>query len=212
MEIKNLKEFEIELQKEAEGYAVGICAKDSPEWKNCQRDYVAGAKSRLLHLLFPDKLSINITQRVAILIDGNNIGIGINKKFGKDYMLNFDIVVPKVLNGRGLDKFAYFREGKKISEKLKERFIKKYFGTVRACDKTADIILSNEANRLIGQVGTIIIFSGDKDYEDTIKQLKSSGIRVELVCMEACVSQRTLDLVDDYYFITREDIFVLKAA
>ena len=57
MEIKNIKDFEIELQKEAEAYANGILVvKDSPELKSSQRDYVAGTKSRLLHLLFPPML------------------------------------------------------------------------------------------------------------------------------------------------------------
>ena len=55
---------------------------------------------------------INHAQSVAILIDGNNIGMSINNAYSPGAMLNFELVVPKILNGRGLNRLIYMREGR----------------------------------------------------------------------------------------------------
>ena len=73
---------------------------------------------------------IVISQTVAILIDGNNIGKSINTAYGANAMLNFDIIIPKALAGRSLNRLVYLREGVSISEKLTERLKRKYFGKV----------------------------------------------------------------------------------
>ena len=60
-----------------------------------------------------------ITQSVAILIDGNNIERSIHELCGdKHTMINFDTLIPRLLDNRGLNRLVYFREGKQISEKL----------------------------------------------------------------------------------------------
>ncbi len=50
---------------------------------------------------------IRITQTVAILIDGNNIERSLHTLSGsKNAMLNFDSVIPKLLDGRGLRSYT----------------------------------------------------------------------------------------------------------
>ena len=65
---------------------------------------------------------IVINQSVAILCDGNNIERSIHEMSkSKKAMINFDQLIPKLLNGRGLNRLIYFREGKSISGKFAER-------------------------------------------------------------------------------------------
>ena len=55
---------------------------------------------------------IIINQSVAILCDGNNIERSIHEMSkSKKAMINFDQLIPKLLNGRGLNRLIYFREG-----------------------------------------------------------------------------------------------------
>ena len=62
---------------------------------------------------------ILINQSVAILCDGNNIERSIHgMSKSTKAMINFDELIPKLLNGRGLNRLIYFREGKSISKKF----------------------------------------------------------------------------------------------
>ena len=154
---------------------------------------------------------ITILQTVAILIDGNNIGKSINTAYGANAMLNFDIIIPKALAGRSLNRLVYLREGVSISEKLTERLKRKYFGKVETCYKSADIPLTIHAVKLAEKVDTIIIFSGDGDYLPLVSYLKGNGIRVEVVCMKLSASNVLLENSDAFYLIEESDIFLSNA-
>ena len=57
--------------------------------------------------------NIRISQQVAILCDGNNIERSIHQESkSKNTMINFDVIIPLLLNGRGLNRLVYFKEGK----------------------------------------------------------------------------------------------------
>ena len=99
-----------------------------------------------------------INQTVAILIDGNNIERSIHGiTNNQSAMINFDKLIPKLLDGRGLNRLIYFREGKNISSKLTERLHNNYYGSVMPCHKSADIPLTIKATQLASKVDTIII-------------------------------------------------------
>ena len=86
--------------------------------------------------------NISMSQSVAILIDGNNIERSLQSLTGKDgVMLNFDLIIPRLLDKRALNRLVYFREGKRISTKLADRLHNYYFGSVIPCHKSADIPL-----------------------------------------------------------------------
>jgi len=90
-----------------------------------------------------------INQSVAILCDGNNIERSIHEQSkSTNTMVNFDTLIPKLLNGRGLNRLIYFREGQNISSKLAERLHERYYGSVVPCHKSADIPLSIKATQL----------------------------------------------------------------
>jgi uncharacterized LabA/DUF88 family protein len=150
---------------------------------------------------------INHSQSVAILVDGNNVGMSITNLYGAGAMLSFDVIVPKVLRGRGLNRLIYMREGKHISEKFAERLKRNFFGIVMPCNKSCDIPLTIQAVKLAEKVDTIIIFSGDSDYCDLVDFLKATGIRVEIVTMKESASKYLLEKADDSYFIQKEDLF-----
>ena len=161
-----------------------------------------------------DKMSeIIINQSVAILCDGNNIERSIHEMSkSTKAMINFDQLIPKLLNGRGLNKLIYFREGKSISEKFAERLHENYYGSVVPCHKSADIPLSIKATQLASKVDTIIIMSGDSDFVETVIHLKAEGVRVEIAAVKQNTARILIDESDYYHEITSDDLFVYKGS
>jgi uncharacterized LabA/DUF88 family protein len=156
---------------------------------------------------------VQIGQSCAILIDGNNIERGLHEVCGTtDAMLNFDVIIPRILECRALNRLVYFREGKQISEKLAGRLHQHYYGSVRPCHKSADIPLTIKAMQLASKVDTIIIFSGDSDYVELVRHLKNEGVRVEIVSLETCLSSYLLDEADYYHPLEEGDYFVYRGA
>jgi uncharacterized LabA/DUF88 family protein len=153
---------------------------------------------------------VTIAQSVAILIDGNNIERSIQEQTNVPHtMLNFDTIVPRLLDNRGLNRLVYFREGRNISSKLSERLYENYHGSVRPCHKSADIPLTIKAMQLASKVDTIIIMSGDSDYVELVRHLKTEGVRVEIAAIPANTSAILREEADYYHEITREDWFSL---
>lgn len=153
--------------------------------------------------------NILINQSVAILCDGNNIERSIHEQSKMaNAMVNFDALIPRLLNGRGLNRLIYFREGQNISSKLAERLHEHYYGSVVPCHKSADIPLSIKATQLASKVDTIIIMSGDSDYVELVQHLKSEGVRVEIAAVTETTSKVLIEEADHFHPITREDWFV----
>ena len=153
-----------------------------------------------------------INQSVAILCDGNNIERSIHEQSkSTNTMVNFDTLIPKLLNGRGLNRLIYFREGQNISSKLAERLHERYYGSVVPCHKSADIPLSIKATQLSSKVDTIIIMSGDSDYLDLVTHLKSEGVRIEIAAVQETTARALIEEADDFHPITKEDWFSYTA-
>jgi uncharacterized LabA/DUF88 family protein len=153
---------------------------------------------------------IIISQSVAILVDGNNIERSLESEHrSANMMINFDVLIPRLLKGRGLNRLIYFREGKNISSKLAERLHSKYHGSVRPCHKSADIPLSIKATQLASKVDAIIILSGDSDYVELVAHLKSEGVRVEICAVESTTAEVLREEADYFHPIIREDCFSL---
>lgn len=157
-----------------------------------------------------EKDNIVIAQSVAILVDGNNIERSLEGEYkSQSLMINFDVLIPKLLRKRGLNRLIYFREGKNISSKLAERLHNNYFGSVRPCHKSADIPLSINATQLASKVDAIIIMSGDSDYVELVRHLKSEGVRVEICAVESTTAGILREEADYFFPITKEDCFQL---
>ena len=150
---------------------------------------------------------MNISQRTAILIDGNNIGLSVHQMINNDdsYMPNWDTIVPNLVNGRELVKLMYFREGNNISPKLQERMDKIGYGMCIPCGKSADVQLTIQAVQLADKVDTIILMSGDVDYVPLVHFLKSRGIRVEICGVRVSMSNELRVNADSVKYITPDD-------
>jgi len=154
---------------------------------------------------------ILINQSVAILCDGNNIERSIHKiSKNKKAMINFDTLIPKLLNGRGLNRMIYFREGKSISSKFADRLHENFYGSVIPCHKSADIPLTIKATQLASKVDTIIIMSGDSDYVELVTHLRGEGVRVEIAAVRDTTAQILIAKSDYMHEITSNDWFVYK--
>ncbi len=155
--------------------------------------------------------TVIISQSVAILVDGNNIERSLESEHrSPSMMINFDTLVPRLLSGRSLGRLIYFREGKNISSKLAERLHTKFFGSVRPCHKSADIPLSIYATQIASKVDAIIILSGDSDYVELVRHLKSEGVRVEICAVESTTAEVLREEADYFHPITKEDSFSLN--
>ena len=156
--------------------------------------------------------AIQITQSVAILCDGNNIERSIHSESKSNHtMVNFDELVPRLLNGRGLNRLIYFREGKAISTKFAERLHENYYGAVIPCHKSADIPLSIKATQLSSKVDTIIIMSGDSDFVELVRHLKAEGVRVEIAAVKRTTAKILIEEASYFHEITKDDWFEYKA-
>ena len=154
---------------------------------------------------------ILINQSVAILCDGNNIERSIHEMSNNQRaMINFDQLIPKLLNGRGLNRLIYFREGKSISEKFAERLHENYYGSVVPCHKSADIPLSIKATQLASKVDTIIIMSGDSDFVELVSHLKAEGVRVEIAAVKKNTAKILVAEANYYHEISKDDWFIYK--
>ncbi len=154
---------------------------------------------------------IIISQTVAILIDGNNIEIGLQTLTKQESaLLDFDSLIPKLLDHRGLSRLIYFREGKSISAKLADRLLNNYHGSVVPCHKSADIPLTINATQIARKVDTIVIMSGDSDYIELVRHLKGEGVRVEIAALEHATAQILIDEADHFTPITQEDCYILR--
>ena len=155
---------------------------------------------------------ILINQSVAILCDGNNIERSIHKvSRNKNAMINFDTLIPKLLNGRGLNRMIYFREGRSISSKFADRLHENFYGSVIPCHKSADIPLTIKATQLASKVDAIIIMSGDSDYVELVMHLRGEGVRVEIAAVRDTTAQILIDKSDYMHEIISSDWFVYKA-
>ncbi len=154
---------------------------------------------------------IRISQNVAILVDGNNIERSIKEAVGdSSAMPNFDTLVPRLLGQRGLNRLVYFREGKNISDKLRERLHSNYHGSVRPCHKSADIPLTIKATQLASKVDTIIIMSGDSDFIELVRHLKGEGVRVEIAAVPETTSRLLLEDADYFHPLNKDDCYYLE--
>ena len=126
-------------------------------------------------------------------------------------MINFDELIPKLLNGRGLNRLIYFREGKSISSKFADRLHENFYGTVIPCHKSADIPLSIKATQLSSKVDTIIIMSGDSDFVELVRHLKTEGVRVEIASVKNTTAKILQEEASFFHEITGSDWFEYKA-
>ena len=163
------------------------------------------------HIIMPRE-DVDIQQSVAILVDGNNIERSLqNLHQHSGLMIDFDTLVPRLVGDRSLNRLKYFREGRSISPKLADRLHGRFYGTVVPCHKSADIPLTIHATQIAEKVDCIIICSGDADYVELVRHLRSRGVRVEIAAVLETSAKILVNESDYFHPIEREDCFDLHS-
>lgn len=152
---------------------------------------------------------VGVDQRVAILVDGNNIGKSVWALANTETMLDYDLLIPDLLRNRPLTRLIYFREGKSISSKFERRLKSKFFGSVMPAGRNAVIPIAIKAMQLSEKVDTIILMSGNDDFVELTTHLKNSGVRVEVASIDHSTSARLKAECDDWYNIDDRYFFTI---
>lgn len=154
---------------------------------------------------------VNIDQKTAIIIDGNNLERSIREKYNNPLAHpNLDTIVPDILKNRSLCHLTYFREGKNISDALRRRIQLNFLGSTEVCGKSADIPIAVRCMELIDKVNTVIVISGDSDFIYLFRHLRSRGIRIEVAAYKECISNKIYDEVDSYTHLDDNHMWILK--
>lgn len=149
---------------------------------------------------------VDVSQKVAILVDGNNIGKSVWALATTETMIDYDMLIPDLLNNRPLNRLIYFREGKSISHKFERRLRSKFFGSVVPSGRSAVIPITISAMQLAEKVDTIILMSGNDDFVELIRHIKALGVRVEVASLDHSTSFRVKNEAD-YWFNIHEEYF-----
>lgn len=153
-----------------------------------------------------------ISQRTALLLDGNNLEKGLQSQYQKRLVLDFAKFIPNVVRNRQLTNVFYFREGKKISDKLSKRLSKNYNGSTVVCHKSADVPLTMKAVQLADKVDCVIIGSGDADYVTLVEFLKMKGVRVEIAAVYSTISSELKRVADFCYYVSADDAWEIASS
>lgn len=156
-----------------------------------------------------DKL-VDVNQKVAILVDGNNIGKSVWALATPETMIDYDMLIPDLLNERPLNRLIYFREGKSISHKFERRLRSKFFGSVVPSGRSAVIPITIAAMQLAEKVDTIILMSGNDDFVELIKHIKALGVRVEVASLDHSTSFRVKSEADFWFNISEDYFFSIE--
>lgn len=152
---------------------------------------------------------VGVDQRVAILVDGNNIGKSVWSLANTETMVDYDLLIPDLVRNRPLTRLIYFREGKSISSKFERRLKSKFFGSVMPAGRNAVIPIAIKAMQLAEKVDTIILMSGNDDFVELAIHLKNNGIRVEVASVDHSTSARLKNECDDWHNIDDRYFFTI---
>jgi len=152
---------------------------------------------------------VGVDQRVAILVDGNNIGKSVWSLANPETMVDYDLLIPDLLRERPLTRLIYFREGRSISSKFERRLKSKFFGSVMPAGRNAVIPITIKAMQIAAKVDTIILMSGNDDFTDLVLHLKNNGMRVEVASVDHSTSARLKTEADDWHNIDDRYFFTI---
>lgn len=152
---------------------------------------------------------VGVDQRVAILVDGNNIGKSVWSLATNETMVDYDLLIPDLLRERPLTRLIYFREGRSISSKFERRLKTKFFGSVMPAGRNAVIPITIKAMQIASKVDTIVLMSGNDDFTELVLHLKNNGVRVEVASVDHSTSSRLKAEADDWHNIDDRYFFTI---
>lgn len=139
-------------------------------------------------------------QRVAVLIDDDNLSIQAANVFGRriDYAK-----LLAAIDDREIVRAILYRPEQTAADhpfppKLLH-FLERRLGVeVKTPPKNVDCWLTVDAVALAGKVDVVALVGGDGDYEPLLHFLKAQGCKVEVWSWEACTARRLRDAADRF--------------
>ena len=157
-------------------------------------------------------------QRVAILVDSENIEIAVRKnETGRRKRSDFAMypdwkkILPELVAGRTLVRLIYFKEkGRPLSKKFEKFWEEECHGELQRPTKSADPAIIMTAVTLADKMDAVIILSGDKDFIPLIPYLRAKGCLFEVASFESSAATELRRSADRYCKLTKDHVVELK--
>lgn len=147
------------------------------------------------------------TQRVAVLIDTQNLYHSARNLYQS--RVNFAKVLESAVSGRQLvraiayvittesnEEAQFFEALTKMGIETKTKDLQVFLGGAKKADW--DIGLAIDAIRLASHVDSIVIASGDGDFEPLVTYLKGLGVQVEVIAFGKSTSSKLKEVAEDF--------------
>lgn len=155
------------------------------------------------------KSEYNFRQRIAILVDGQNIYLSAKARGAKlDYgsiiksMMSREIVRAIIYNvsPEGTDQSKFIRAVEMLGYEVKSKEPRRLpDGSLKA---DWDMQIAIDALALADKVDVMVILSGDGDFVPLIHALKSKGVKVEIMSFPETTGNDLMSAADKYIEIT----------
>lgn len=139
-------------------------------------------------------------QRVAVLIDDDNVSITATNAFGRrvDYAKLLEAIDDREMVRAILYRPEASAAQYQFPPKL-QHFLERRLGVeVKTPPKNVDCWLTVDAIALAGKVDVIALVGGDGDYEPLLHYLKARGCKVEVWSWPVCTARRLREAADRF--------------
>ena len=152
-------------------------------------------------------------QRVALFVDVQNMYYSAMNLYKTK--VNFTNILKTAVSGRKLIRaFAYVIEADMKGEdkfhdrleligfEVRSKELQTFFGGAKKGDW--DVGIAMDVLRMAPKVDTIVLVSGDGDFADLLKYVKSLGCRAEVMSFKKTTSSRLLPETDDFIDLSQD--------
>jgi uncharacterized LabA/DUF88 family protein len=159
----------------------------------------------LTPLRLPGTMRRLAAQRVAVLIDDDNLRIGVAKKSRR---IDYAKLLEAVVDGRELFRAILYRpEAKRKPQPFPSglRYVlERELGVeVQTTEKNADCWIAVDAIALAPNADVIALVGGDTDYQAIVPKLKAEGAKFEVWSWRGDTSERLMEAADEYIPLTK---------
>ncbi|MBU0666604.1 MAG: NYN domain-containing protein [Nanoarchaeota archaeon] len=152
-------------------------------------------------------------QRVAVFVDVQNMYYSAMNLYKTK--VNFESILRTAVSNRKIIRaFAYVIEADvkgeknfhdrltKIGFEVKSKELQIFYGGAKKGDW--DVGIAMDVLRMAPKVDTIVLVSGDGDFADLLKYVKSLGCRAEVISFGKTTSSRLLPETDDFIDMSKD--------
>ncbi len=159
-------------------------------------------------------------QRVAILVDSENLEISVSENFEPERGLknthraypDWKEIFPEVVGQRTVIRNIYYKKkGLPISAKFRRFWTVELKGEIKQPPKSADPYIIVDAISLADKADVIVIMAGDKDYLPLIWHLRSKGCKVEMASFADAAAESIRQASDSFYTLDEKHTVVLES-